>query len=429
MTTEETIADLDRRLRAIEEDIKSDVLSYVPGGVNYALASPQSVDPGHKHTENSLSGSLTISDSIVAAEDITAKDAVALVPAMTLDQQQTTQDNERSIGSGAGYEYAGQTITAGATGYMLKFELYLKKVGTPSDNLLITTSKGEIYTLAGSGLTTSYVWYSFQLDGGTYLTAGFDISVHRSGANDANNYYKWGLTINDDGEGAGHGNAYTGGNALAGATYADMANLGSAPNYSDFCFKTYKEDTANPGVLRRCLGTSALLTFNFIGFAPSAITSGNSGTVVRLPTQAGLTIVPGQIYYISDTRGLISSTKGTNVLTVGIAKNTTTLEQLARFDIPKLTWDYISSANGDDLTPITIPSGANVAVIRTWVNTGTTIVKGQLLLFKTNLVSATLQGEVNASSVGGTITWGATTITATKLGDATSITMGVHFFR
>ena len=65
---------------------------------------------------------------------------------------------------------------------------------------------------------------------------------------------------------------------------------------------------------------------NFVGFAQSNITSGNSGLVVTSGVVTGLSgLTIGSTYYLSDTSGAISTSAGSNSRKIGIAISTSAL--------------------------------------------------------------------------------------------------------
>lgn len=78
---------------------------------------------------------------------------------------------------------------------------------------------------------------------------------------------------------------------------------------------------------------SSAMYNNFIGFAPSTISSGSTGSVVTGGVVTGLSgLTPGVTYYLSDTAGAISSSAGSNSRKVGIALSATSL--LIKYDNP-----------------------------------------------------------------------------------------------
>lgn len=281
----------------------------------------------------------------MAGEAIAAGDAVALCPFPTIDvnYDETHQQNATDgqvWGNEAGKEFIAQEFIAGATSHIMQVGLYLKKEGSPTDNINVEIwsdnssvpgVKLSTITLSGSSLTGSFAWYTVYLGDFIPVTAtNYHIVLSRSGANDASNYYIWAADISTSSP--AHSSGYTNTSDATrvlrrGATATTVAtiSIGVSP-HSDAIFKTYKADTTL-AVLMKTRGTSDFLTKNFIGFAPSAIAYGNVGSVIRQGSVDKFSgLIPGLLYYLSDTAGAISTSPGTYNSPVLVAKYSSTGE-------------------------------------------------------------------------------------------------------
>ena len=295
--------------------------------------------------------------TFTAYEAITAGDAVALVAADALDQSysETNQSGDQAIGDAAARTYVSQGFRAGATTYLNKVDLYLKKTGSPSGNLTVhiysnsgttpSISLGSA-TILGTDVTTSYQYLSAIFDAPISLvtTTAYHIVITRTEAVNATNYFICGSDTSSPTYHPVASAIYAvhEGDATPTWTLTGSDNVGD-DDYIDLIFKTYKEDTASAAQVRLTNGLSELRTQNFIGFANSTVAAGASVVVTRLPTKSSLTsITPGRIHYISDTAGAISTTAGTNNLEVGIGNSTTWLAIINR----KSALNIISVKNG-----------------------------------------------------------------------------------
>jgi len=361
---------LANRIDVLDRDaLKKDTRS-----IEDKLTNKNSLDPGHGHfAENifgkgatdgyvltapggdgsaafeAVPGPENIEATLAAGETISAGNAVALcpVPIIDVNYDQTHQQNATDgypLGGNAGYEFLAQEFIAGATSHLMQVGLYLKKNGSPTDNINVEIWSDNsnvpgvklcTITLAGSTLTGSFAWYTVYLGDFIPVVSGtnYHLVLSRSGANDADNYYVWAADISTSSP--AHSSGYTTTSDATrvlrrGATATTVATIsvGVSP-HSDAIFKTYKADTAT-AVLRQTRGTSDFLTKNFIGFAPSAISNGASGSVIRQGLVTGLSgLSPGLLYYLSDTAGAISTSSGTYNAPVLVAKTATTGETIS----------------------------------------------------------------------------------------------------
>lgn len=115
-----------------------------------------------------------------------------------------TNNADQNIGDAAGSTRGMQQITVGSQAInVLSAQVYLRKSGSPADNLTV-----EIYELDGSGNPTGSALTSGTLAGGSITTSDawvgvtlteaelaantqYGLVVRRSGANDGSNYYIW----------------------------------------------------------------------------------------------------------------------------------------------------------------------------------------------------------------------------------------------
>jgi len=142
-------------------------------------------------------------------------------------------DTDYLVGNAAASTRRGQGIKIAATSYIGHIALWLKKVGSPTDDVqcqIFTddgtgkpsgTQVGSTISRAGTDLDTAYVWVSFPFAttdaDGPQLTGAvqYHIVVRRSGANDAANYYVWGGDASAPGYVDGAASVYNGANWAA----------------------------------------------------------------------------------------------------------------------------------------------------------------------------------------------------------------------
>lgn len=121
----------------------------------------------------------------------------------TLDQYDNNGGFDQAFGdTTANWTWTAQQIKIGVAGDISDVDLRLKKVGSPTDNVIVeiysdtgtnrpSAKVSDTQTLAGTSLTTSYSTETFSFF--TKPTVAVDdlmhIVIHRSGADDASNYY------------------------------------------------------------------------------------------------------------------------------------------------------------------------------------------------------------------------------------------------
>ena len=271
----------------------------------------------------------SIVGTFTSYEALTTGDAVALVAPDTTDQtySELSQDADLAIGDDAARTYVAQGFKAGATTYINKVDLYLKKTGSPSGDLTVHIYSGTTTpsislgsaTILTADIGTSYAYETASFNNPIPLTSGnqYFIVLTRTAAVNASNYFIVGVDNSSSSYGTSNDVRFVG----------SAVPAWTATTTSDLIFKTYKEDTTATAQVRKTRGTSGLLTNNFIGFANSSVSAAASVVITRFPSKSSLSsIIPGRAHYISDTAGAISSSAGTNILRVAIGKSTTAIE-------------------------------------------------------------------------------------------------------
>jgi hypothetical protein len=216
----------------------------------------------------------------------------------------------------------------------------LKKVGSPTDNVIVSVKGwgGVFYdvdlgngTISNASIGAGYANIACTLSSNAICPTDHDfaIQLERSGSLDNDNYFCVSYIA------AGIDGDYTIGfwNGSNWGEYdADMKILYVTPSWETG--KIYK--TKGDDVTR----------LNFFGFAVDSGSAGDTGTIQFDGVVGGLSsLTTGAKYYISDTAGAISATKGTCEKQVGIASSSTEL------DIQKIDhWEYISTASNDGCT-------------------------------------------------------------------------------
>lgn len=278
---------------------------------------------------SSLIAGIEIVGEFTAYEAITAGDAVALIAPDAEDQTYGTanQDAELNLGDAAARTYVAQGFKPGASTFINKVDVYMKKTGTPLGNITVSIYSGTttpVTNLGSATILTSDVGTTFAFETATFanpieVTSGsqYFIVLTRTVAVDVVNYFIMGVDDSSASYGTTNDTRFVG----------DATPAWTATTTSDLIFKTYKEDTTVAAQVRPTKATSKLRTFNFIGFAESTVAAAATVTITRFPSKTSLTsITPGRAYYLSDTAGAIATTGGTYPLNVGIGKTTTSLE-------------------------------------------------------------------------------------------------------
>ncbi|HEC89674.1 MAG TPA: tandem-95 repeat protein, partial [Thermoplasmatales archaeon] len=171
----------------------------------------------------------TVNDNQGATSNI-ATVTINIISGEQLDQQQTTYNKDLSL---YGTRWAAQSFTP-TLETLTKIELYIKKTGSPSENLELLVRENSIdgptiasITLPPTAISTSYQWIEFDITD-TTVTPGnnYYIILHTNGGSASNSYY-WAFSST---------NTYTNGSlwfsSNSGTTWNQYTQY-------DTCFKTY----------------------------------------------------------------------------------------------------------------------------------------------------------------------------------------------
>ena len=322
--------------------------------------------------------------SFKAGENISAADPVSLFPAEELDTEydEANVDTDRTWGDHSDRTYVTMGFTPTRDGLLMAIQVYLKKSGSPTDNVRVSIYSGSptqlltgpFTVVAGSSVTTSYALYKYQFTDPIKVTGStqYWIVLSRSTAVDASNYYVWGYDN-------AASDSYTGGKMMTGNasfTFANVQNETSA--FADAAFHTWLEDDddSQAPVIKKTLGSSKILVTNHIGFANAAITSGNTGIVNRFPSQSSLSsLIPGRAMYIQDD-GTLGVEPGTFRKLIGVAASTTKVEQVVGVIPTGLAWEDLGSltwSSSSDTKTIEIPAGDyDFILCMVYMNSGAT---------------------------------------------------------
>lgn len=346
-----------------------------------------------------------------AAEAIAAGDSVALVPLDVEEQTyaDTNQDADLAVGDDAARTYLAQGFVPDVTGYITGVDLYLKKTGSPTDNLVVEvwsstgvdpnrTPNAILHAdlskaTAGSTLTTSYVHYRIHFDELVSVTSAtlYYLVIYRSGSIDGSNYYQVGADNSSSAYGGSDETRHVG----------DATPTWTETTTSDIIFKTYTASTSADAI-RKTDADSDLLTQNFIGFAPSAIAEDASGQVIRAGNVTGLSgLSPGRVHYLSSTPGAISVTPASNVAPVLIANSTTTGDIVSLQPPVKVIPRY-AGQNTEHAFNANLNNGAEDEIFSTTIPGGTIGANG--------ILKVTYAGKMTVGSLNFIVTLGGTEI-------------------
>lgn len=203
-----------------------------------------------------------------------------------------------------------------STQLISKMTVSLKKIGNPTDNLVLTlrsaadgTILQTIGTIAGTALTTSYADYSFTLtDFVCAKNTTYYVQIARDGSLDNTNYYNW-----NGGSGYANGEAglFSSGSWTAG--FVDD-------------FKLIFKMTTVDGSVYKCRADLVNFYENFNGFVAQSVSKGATVNINASRTYTFVNSLTGVNQYLTDTPGVIGSTAGTYVRKVGVAIAAKTLQ-------------------------------------------------------------------------------------------------------
>jgi acetyltransferase-like isoleucine patch superfamily enzyme len=278
-------------------------------------------------TTFSVTGISQVTKSYTAGEAIAAGAGVFLENAATdiskLDINNAGTLGDSQVGrTSPNPQKAAQIINESSSFRVSKINVFVKKTGTPTDNLKIgiQTSSGSnpsgtflaSATLGGGSITTSYVEYTFTLDAEVDITGGTEYAVvaERSGSLDGSNYYNIRYETTS--------NVYTGGIAVS--------LTGAGPTWNGL-LRDWDLELLLTTVAGRVYNASARNTAEsnaFIGFNKTAVAGAASATIVISGEITGLSgLTTGTQYYLSDTFGALSTTVGTVTRKAAISTSTT----------------------------------------------------------------------------------------------------------
>ncbi len=264
----------------------------------------------------------TVKDQITATagEDLLANDAV-FISNFTGDNtilDTACTGGEGTWGQNTGVQKVAQSFSFPlSTQLISKITVSLKKVGTPTDNIVITLRNAldgnilqTIATLDGSTLSTSYADFSYTLS--EFICAkntSYYVQMTRSGALDDTNYYRW----NGGSQGYANGAAWGYQTGAWATGYAPVSD-----------FKLIFKMTTASGSVYKCRADIVGFYEVFNGFVVTGVSKGATVTIDVAPqhTMSGLS---GHIQYLTDSPGLIGTTPGTYKKPIGFANSATSL--------------------------------------------------------------------------------------------------------
>lgn len=309
----------------------ANVASGYAAAVAYILATGQAL-----FTTVTITGATTsfiqvpLSKPYTAGEALSAGDAVFLEDNSTdLSQVDTATDAGAADDTGrtGNRQKLSQSFNESRIIVIDKVKVYLKKTGAPADNVEIaiqadsagSPSGSDLATgtIAAASLTTSLAEYAVSLSS-PYTTAAsttYWIVVRRSGALSDVNYYSLGKNS---------ANTSTYANGLIKVFDAGGSTWSGAGLSYDYQVKLTTTTVA--GRVYRTSAATVGLFETFIGFAQSSTAQGAAAIVFimgEVPSLSGLNA--GSQYYLSNTKGAIANTPGSNTRKVGIATSSSTL--------------------------------------------------------------------------------------------------------
>jgi len=281
--------------------------------------------------------------SYVAGESITAGQAVSIVdPLWQMGRENIASGATVAFGDTTGKARRALRIKPQSAVTIASVDVWLRKVGSPSDNITIeiqtetsgspsgtAVTNGTSGTLAGTGLTTNrFIRYTLTFATPPSLSSGTNywVVIKRSGAADGSNYYQV-----DGGDTGGINNGFV---------------VHTYVGYADFTSKIYDSVGATWGTssatlmyahLNLATGTKTVLAYksvadyvtlgNYVGIALNTVTAGQTVEVL-LPgglarNLSGLT--PGASYYVKTAANAGDIGTTASQIRVGVAVTATTL--------------------------------------------------------------------------------------------------------
>lgn len=266
-------------------------------------------------------GTSYISKSFTAGESLSANDAVFVASGniVSSNVSQATQDSSAAVWGNNRYCQTFQTSST--AGSIISLTLYLGNPAAQSSSLNIyiyATSGGQP---TGSALGTIATNQSVISSAGEY-TFAFTSPVAVSGST------TYAIVLSTPLQGVGGYTSwyYKNSNVYANGSYGYSGDAGATwtmDTGKDFYFKA-NESSYYPGKVYKAVTSSDdEKVLNFVGFATSAVSAGDSCSVKVVGVVSGFTdLTPGSGYYLSSSSGLISTTK-TYPGQVGVAISST----------------------------------------------------------------------------------------------------------
>jgi VCBS repeat-containing protein len=182
-------------------------------------------DPGYTGAD---SFTYTVRDNDNAESNIANVD-VTIIASEQLDQEQTQSGYDFKA---YGTRWAGQSFVTGMSS-LSKLELYIKKIGSPTDDLTVairsslTGADLTSISVPASSIGTGYSWVEFDIPDVSMTPGNTYYIVLRTNGGSSSNSYSWGF---------GYYTPYTNGvfwfSSNSGGTWSQY------PQY-DFCFRTF----------------------------------------------------------------------------------------------------------------------------------------------------------------------------------------------
>lgn len=189
----------------IQRKIKTVVNIGVGASFSYGILTGEggfSMNNGSK-----IIGSVYSNGAITGSGSITGSATSANSPALTSDQSNGVgvPDYDITFGNTNGTQDYAQSFKVGTTGVVNKVQLYLKKVGSPSNiTVRLVSDSGGIpsatvlttATLSASTVSTSYGWVDVSFSSNPQLSSSMTYWLVLDSATSSSNYYKIGANNN-----------------------------------------------------------------------------------------------------------------------------------------------------------------------------------------------------------------------------------------
>ncbi len=154
---------------------------------------------------STITGNIFSDGNISGSGTITGDATVAVAASTSTDQQWTVQNNSSNIGDTSAHAAVAQSFKPSASASLAGINLYLKKLGNPSDLVIkvVTDNAGKPSTtvlasgvIPASVVTTAYGFASATLDSTPSLTGNQTYWIIAVASVNASNYFVWGRDSN-----------------------------------------------------------------------------------------------------------------------------------------------------------------------------------------------------------------------------------------